>query len=44
MTLQWNVTEAPSIMVSSLGADIMVGGTGTNRFMRKMIEVSILVF
>ena len=44
MALQWNVTEAPSIMVSSLGADIMVGGTGTNRFMRKMIEVSILVF
>ena len=44
MALQWNVTEAPSMMVLSLGADIMVGGTGTNRFIRKMIEVNILVF
>ena len=44
VALQWNVTEAPSMMVLSLGADIMVGGTGTNRFIRKMIEVNILVF
>ena len=35
MALQLKVTEAPSMMVLSLGADIMVGGTGTNRFIRK---------
>ena len=44
MALQWNVTETPSIMVLSLGADIMVGGTGTNRFIREIRLRAVSLF